>query len=197
MIENRNRPAPTLDGNKLVGLVAPTYNGTPETEYDLFGDGTAVERFADGCWTDFLSSNPDVKAYGHHDHKQVLGRTQAGTLKLSVEKRGLCYAIQLPKTTAGKDMKKSVERKDIDGASVSMRNVKAHWSRENGKDIRTITRAELDHISPVADPAYKSTTASLRSDYTEERAELETQIWASRIDTLSALTAKPVKEGRK
>ena len=197
MIENRHREAPTLDGNKLIGLVAPTYNGNPETEYDLFGDGTAVERFAEGCWTDFLSTNPDVKAYAHHDRKQVLGRTEAGTLSLTIEKRGLCYAIDLPTTTAGKDMRKSVERKDIDGASVSMKNVKARWTKEGSKNVRTIYRAELDHVAPVADPAYKATSASLRDNLTEERQKLETEIWTQRIDSItSALSAKSVKEGR-
>jgi uncharacterized protein len=179
-IETRAINAPALKGNQLVGLVAPYYDGSPGSQYRLYDD--TYERFARGCWDEFVKSGKRVNAYAHHDVKQPLGHTPK-TLQLELRADGLHYALDVPDTTAGRDTKVSVERGDIPGASVGMKNVQATWSKEGDKNIRTITRAELDHISPVASPAYPNTTAQLRDTYEQER---ETQKWMDRISDLEA-----------
>jgi HK97 family phage prohead protease len=179
-IETRAIKTPSVKGNQLCGLVAPYYDGTKGSQFDLYNDGTTYERFARGCWDDFLKAMPRVMAYAHHDNRQVLGHTPK-TLQLELKNDGLHYAIDLPDTTVGRDTKISVEREDLQGASVGMKNVVAQWSREDGKNIRTIVKAELDHIAPVANPAYQSSSAQLRDAYELER---NTQKWHDRISEL-------------
>lgn len=181
-METRSISAPTVKGNQLVGLVAPYWDGSPGSQYDLYHDGTTFERFARGCWDDFLMIKPRVLAYAHHDQRQVLGHTPK-TLQLDLRDDGLHYSIDCPDTTVGRDTKISVERGDVAGASVGMKNVVAQWTKEGSKNIRTIVKAELDHISPVASPAYPNTTAQLRDKYELER---ETQKWLEKISDLEA-----------
>ena len=191
-VEIRAAKVPVVNGNKLVGLVAPYYNGTPSSQYDIWGDGTAFERFARGCWDDFLRASPRVNAYAHHDNKQVLGHTPK-TLQLELRDDGLHYSIDLPDTSVGRDTKVLVEREDIPGASVGMKNVVAKWSNEGNIKIRTITKAELDHISPVAHPAYPNTSATMRDAYEQER---ETQKWLARIEELETRYEKAARAQR-
>ncbi len=47
----------------------------------------------------------------------ILGRTVAGTLALSEDGKGLAFDVELPATSAARDLLVSVERGDVAGAS--------------------------------------------------------------------------------
>ena len=146
-LEERAAKTPTLNGNILEGMVAPYYDGTPGTQYDLYKDGTTFERFQKGCFDDFLKSGQTVRAYANHNPGQVLGATPR-TLQLDNRNDGLYYRIDLPDTTVGRDTKVLVDRGDVQGASVSMYNLQVRWSKEGNANIRTIVKANLDHVAP-------------------------------------------------
>ncbi|MDU0405174.1 hypothetical protein ML8HA_00971 [Lactococcus lactis] len=48
----------------------------------------------------------DVLALYNHDYANVLGRVDAGTLKLSIDKVGLHFVLDMPDTTVGHDVYK-------------------------------------------------------------------------------------------
>ena len=59
----------------------------------------------------------DPLALLQHMPHLVLGRRSAGTLRLAEDARGLAFEIDLPDTTAARDLAVSVARGDIKGAS--------------------------------------------------------------------------------
>lgn len=151
----------------LVGLAAVYYDGTPATEFSPF-EGM-VERVARGAFDDWLVGDGEVLALSDHEtsNAKVLGRRSSGTLRLSLNPKGLRYEVDLPDTTEGRDLRELVARGDIAGASfgfdIRAGHVDLEWSTAGGVDIRTIKRAELHDIAPVAKPAYQATSTSLRS----------------------------------
>ncbi|HRN61104.1 MAG TPA: HK97 family phage prohead protease, partial [Luteimonas sp.] len=70
------------------------------------------------------------------------------------------YALTLPDTSVGNDIRELAQRGDIGGVSMGFRAVRDSWSG----DLRTLHEVELHEISIVsAHPAYADTTVTLRS----------------------------------
>lgn len=122
------------------------------------------ERFRKGAFADSISKD-DQRALWSHDTSQVLGRTKNGTLRLWEDDIGLRFEIDLPETTAGRDAYESINRGDVDGVSFGFRMNKEEWDETDPSNIiRTVLRANLIEVSPVAFPAYEgSSEVSVRS----------------------------------
>jgi len=139
-----------------IGGYAALYNSE---SMDL---GGFVERIAAGAFDGSLAG--DVRALWNHDPNHVLGRTQAGTLRLSSDARGLGFEVDLPDTTLGRDVAVSIERRDVSGMSFGFRTIRDQWAKLGpGKWLRTLLEAELFDVSPVTFPAYPQTEVGLRS----------------------------------
>jgi len=147
------------DGPKTIGGYGALFN--VET---VIGDYFS-EQIAPGAFDDVLSA--DVRSLYNHDQNFVLGRSSAGTLKLSVDDTGLAYEVTPPATRA--DVLESVDRGDVTGSSFVFRVAEGGsvWSKPaeaGGLPLRTITKfAELLDVGPVTFPAYDDTTAEARS----------------------------------
>ena len=88
------------DGKPIIaGYGAVFYDGTPETEYKLWDD--MVERIMPGAFDRAISEKHDVRGLFNHDPNHVLGRTKSGTMKLSVDSKGLADEIETGATTIG------------------------------------------------------------------------------------------------
>jgi HK97 family phage prohead protease len=157
---------------KMSGYAAVFYD--PEnrgTEYGL-GEG-AVERIMPGAFQRAISEGDDVRALYNHDSNQVLGRTTSGTLRLSVDARGLRYEVDTPDTTLARDLATSIERGDITGSSFAFRVTESEWIREGEKDVREVRGVELFDVGPVTYPAYQATATSVRAQQAaDELAEV-------------------------
>ena len=159
-VENR------ADGGKmLVGYGAVFYrDGEAGTEYRLGTD--VVERISPTAFNRAIQEKHDARALFNHDPNMLLGRASAGTLRLSVDKVGLRYEIDLPDTQAGKDVATSTARGDLKGSSFSFSiNGKEGQRFEKGKDydVRHIVDVDLFDVGPVTYPAYEGTSTALRS----------------------------------
>lgn len=161
------------DGGKfIIGYGAVFYRaGDPGTEFVLWDDayGKAVERIQPGAFDAALRLD-DVRGLKNHDPNYLLGRTKSGTMKLSVDERGLKYAISAPDTQVARDAMTEIARGDMSGSSFAfaIRDGGQRWTYEYDKDGReTATRdllnLELFDVSPVAFPAYEGTTTGIRS----------------------------------
>lgn len=149
-------------GNMLVGYAAVFYrSGDVSTQYELRGD--LVERVSP---TAFQSLEGDVK--GTWNHSELLGTLENGTLRISVDQRGLRYEIDLPDTTAGRDVATLVNRGDVRGSSFGFVAKKAPITREDGLNVRTLESVTLLDVGPVINPAYKGTTTGMRSENHED-----------------------------
>ncbi|MGG3924911.1 HK97 family phage prohead protease [Metabacillus fastidiosus] len=122
------------------------------------------EQFKKGAFTDSLTQD-DQRALWSHNTAQVLGRTGNGTLRLFEDDVGLRFELDLPNTTLGSDTYESIKRGDIDGVSFGFQMLKEEWDESDRDNItRSILKAKLLEISPVAFPAYPDSQVSARSN---------------------------------
>tara|TARA_R100000781_G_scaffold26759_2_gene19854 strand:- start:8787 stop:9569 length:783 start_codon:yes stop_codon:yes gene_type:complete len=98
----------------------------------------------------------DVRAFFNHDPNHLLARVSSGTLRLSVDEKGLRYEFDLPDTSTGRDLLVSMERGDINQSSFAFTIDSDSWDKsDDGMDIRTINKVKrLYDVSPVSIPAY-------------------------------------------
>ncbi len=127
--------------------------------------GRFIERIAPGAFDGVLGD--DVLALINHDPGRVIGRSTAGTLRLSVDGQGLAYEVDLPDTAYARDLTTLIARGDVRQSSFgfSLELDGEEWSRgEGGMKVRTITKVKrLYDVSPVPSPAYPDTSVAVRS----------------------------------
>lgn len=166
------------DGKKIIAGYASVFHdpNDPGTEYELRPG--LKERVGYTAFSRALNEQQDVRALYNHDPNHLLGRLGAGTLKLSVDAKGLRYEIAPPDTQTGRDVLASIERGDLSGSSFSFEAVR-HGITKNpdGSAVRTLEDVNLFDVGPVVFPAYKSATAGMRAVVSEsvdkELAELD------------------------
>tara|TARA_R100001463_G_scaffold15386_4_gene40271 strand:- start:9144 stop:9719 length:576 start_codon:yes stop_codon:yes gene_type:complete len=106
----------------------------------------------------------DVVALLNHDNNIVFGRTTAGTLKLSVDERGLVSEITMPNTQAAKDTIELMNRGDISKMSFGFYVDKDKWEEDSTGFVREVKEVKrLIDVSLVTRPAYPQTSAAVRS----------------------------------
>lgn len=138
---------------QLAGYAA-VYNSLSE---ELWG---FRERIAAGAFQGALKA--DVRALMNHDPNLILGRSSAGTLRLTEDERGLGFELDLPETQTARDLVVSIERKDITGMSFAFRTIKDTWNKVASEWLRTLLEVDLIDISPVTYPAYPDTSVAVR-----------------------------------
>lgn len=135
--------------------------------------GRFVERIAPGAFDEVLGQ--DVRALINHDPSLILGRSTAGTLRLSVDAQGLAYEVDLPDTAYARDLATSIARGDISQSSFAftLEPDGEVWSRtDEGMRVRTLVKFKrLLDVSPVTYPAYPEASVGLRSLERFEDAE--------------------------
>lgn len=143
----------------------------------IIGGGTwgFREQLAPGAF-DTAIKDDDVRALFNHDPNYLLGRTESGTLRLSVDKKGLKYDVDLPDTAQARDVRTLIQRGDVSGSSFGFTVDEDDWDETEVKKgklpLRTIRKVSLWDVSPVTYPAYPQTSVSARSK-AEASAETE------------------------
>jgi Escherichia/Staphylococcus phage prohead protease len=125
------------------------------------------EMLMPGAFTDVLATNPDVRM-PFLDHEGLpVGRTTAGTLRLSEDKTGLALEVDVPDTERGRELILAVQRGDVN--QCSFRFIILPEDREwvypdDELPLRQVNRIdELWDVCLVTFPAYSATTAGVRS----------------------------------
>lgn len=140
------------------GKTVAGYAAVFNSETDI--GGYFREVIAPGAFSDAVSG--DVRALVDHDSGRVIGRTKAGSLRLSEDDTGLAVEIDMPDTTDGRDLSALIERGDISGMSFGFIVTKQSWDETGDTPIRTIEKVELHEVSIVAFPAYPDTSIAMR-----------------------------------
>jgi HK97 family phage prohead protease len=123
-----------------------------------------IERIAPGAFDKTLRSRNNVKMYLNHDSTLVLASTRAKTLRLTVDGKGLLSDADLPNTSYARDLAELIKRGDVDSMSFGFSVPRGgdRWNDEGTQ--RELREVRLHEVSVVTGfPAYKATTASLRS----------------------------------
>ena len=150
-----------------------------ESQSEDLGFFETIER---GAITQELVDNSDVFALLNHDDEKVLARSKngVGSLKLTVDDRGLKYEFDAAETQLGNDLLEYLKRGEINTSSFAFaldyNDPEAEtWERKNGANYRTIHKiAYLHDVSPVWNAAYSATSVSQRSlDKCKELEEKE------------------------
>lgn len=159
------------DGSKAISGYAAVFfdPSDPGTEYELWQN--VFERIDPQAFSRAIAEKHDCRALFNHDANCVLGRVSAGTMRLSVDAKGLRYEIDCPDTQIAKDLCASIERGDITGSSFSFIAKKRTWIEENDREITVICDLDLCDVGPVVFPAYESTTSTVRSAELEQSRE--------------------------
>ena len=106
----------------------------------------------------------DVLALYNHDYANVLGRVDAGTLKLSIDNVGLHFVLDMPDTTVGHDVYNNIKAGNLKGMSFGfvVADGGDSWRQGASKPIRTINQLQtLGEISVVSKPAYDDTSINV------------------------------------
>lgn len=151
--------------------------------------GGFTEVIQPGAFARSLKESPDVRLLAHHDHKQVLARVASGTLKIGEDAIGLHVEAQLPDTSYGRDLAVSMKRGDLSQMSFGFRPVKDAWKNVGNKLIRTLHEVNLSEASVVGEPAYPTTSASVRALIEEYRGKRDLKLNARGIAAAKAAVA--------
>ena len=111
-----------------------------------------------------------VGCFLQHRDDHILGNTKSNTLRLKSDDVGLFFELDVP--SSREDVKESLRRKDIQGASIAFRARKQNYS----EGIREIEDALLTEISLVSAPAHKS-QVSYRNQKTRPKIKWSDLIW--------------------
>ncbi len=169
-------------GSTIFGYAACFFDpGDAGTEYALYPG--VRERVMPGAFDRCMRDKQDVRGLFNHSPDFLLGRCSAGTMRLSVDRRGLRYEIDLPDTQAGRDVAESIRRGDLTGSSFSFDVVSQRFTygqmADSGSDVEDNIRELLDvnlfDVGPVSFPAYSSTEVGIRAlgDLAEVRCACE------------------------
>lgn len=153
-IEKRAAAEVRAQGRKLTGYAA------------TFGTEARIADFSEtirpGAFAASLASGKDILALADHDPKAVLARTKSGTLRLQEDERGLAFTIDVPDTSAGRDILALAARGDLGGMSFAF-TVPEGGEEWNG-DKRELRAVTLHEVSVVQSwPAYEGTSVQARS----------------------------------
>jgi hypothetical protein len=148
------------DGKRTIGGYAAVFMKVSKNM------GGWVERVAPTTFNKSRGDGwPNVFARYNHDNNILLGTSDSGTLRLSVDEVGLAYEVDTPMSRS--DVFELVERGDVRKSSFAFRSdlVEDEWgvSDDQGYPQRTLLSVPLVDVAPVNSPAYPDTTAGLRS----------------------------------
>lgn len=123
--------------------------------------GGFYEVVRPGAFRASLLDGHDILALMDHDANRLLGRTKAGTLRLSEDARGLHFDVDVADTTLGRDALAMAARGDLGGASFLFRSVDEAWPTRDRRELRAVTLLEISIVT--AFPAYSETEVHARS----------------------------------
>lgn len=110
----------------------------------------------------------DVYLTFNHDRGRVMARTISGTLKLSVDQRGLKFIAEVPNVTYANDVYELVKRNDIFECSFAfyVKRGDDSWSvDEEGNNVRHVHKiSRLIDVSLVTAGAYATTDVVAREN---------------------------------
>lgn len=112
----------------------------------------------------------DIIATIEHNCEKLVGRTSAGTLKLTDTPDALNTENSLPPTTVGNDLKINIERGEIKGMSFafSVKDGGDKWETDKTTGVTTRTLLAggcegLYDVTYTCNPAYSDTSVAMRS----------------------------------
>ncbi|EMF0396093.1 HK97 family phage prohead protease [Enterococcus hirae] len=141
----------------------------------------AFEEISPEAFNGSLSN--DIRALTNHETTLVLGRNKSGTLKLSVDSRGLWGQITINENDSDAlNLYERVKRGDVDQCSFGFNilNEETDW-REDGTVKWLLKEIDLHEVSVVTFPAYEDTGVQARHNQLEQYREKQMKQWRKNL----------------
>ena len=195
-MEKEIRNIGTINLRSEIGEVSRHVEGYAmlfDVQSEFLGFYEKIER---GAITQELVDNSDIFALFNHDENKVLARSNngAGSLKVTVDDKGLFYEFDAPNTALGDELLEYIKRGDISKSSFAFaidpdNEDSETWESKDGVYFRTIHHIDyLFDCSPVWQPAYNETSVSKRAKDKIENFENE------RIAAINKVLSDKLKE---
>lgn len=114
----------------------------------------------------------DIRILIDHDSSKILGRTGAGTARLSLDDTGLYCEVDInPDDTEAMNAYRRVQRGDWNQASFGFQILNETQEQRDGKTHYTIKDLELYELSVVTFPAYQNTSLEARKKQLDKEGE--------------------------
>lgn len=159
------------DGQKVIAGYFAVFN----SETELWQG--AYESIDPGAFDDTLGN--DIRALTNHNATLVLGRSKAGTLKLSKDSHGLWGEISINENdTDALNLYERVKRGDVDQCSFGFNilDEETEW-RDDGTVKWTLKKVDLHEVSVCTFPAYADTGVQARHREVEQYREKQAEQW--------------------
>jgi uncharacterized protein len=142
-----------------------TAYGIVSTIDDWFQEVITPFCFADAIKAKTCAQLGDVaiKCLYQHNVENVLGSMKSGTFRLEETEQGLLGECDLPNHALGDQIAESMQRGDLDEASIGFYPIDTEWLSGKDMDIIKITRADLKEGSIANYPKTQSTHLGLRA----------------------------------
>lgn len=161
----------TAADSHTIGGYAARFNA-PSQNLGGFREFIAPGAFNRAASRNWPGAGTGVVARYNHDDMYLLGNTDSGTLRLSVDEEGLRYDVDVPQARA--DVFELVERGDVRSSSFAFITDDDDWTTDDsGFPVRTLRQVQLIDVAPVNTPAYLDTSVGLRSLASKFDAPLE------------------------
>lgn len=156
--------------------------------------GGFVERVDPNAATKSVADKLPVVARYNHDDNFLLGTIEGGTLRLEVDDIGVRYIVDLPDTSAGRDVAVLGKRGDLRYSSFAFHTLEDEWDvTEQGFPLRTLRSIQLVDVAPVVNPAYRDSTAGVRSLAEHLHIDVDAVVAASTEELRSLINGDPVQ----
>lgn len=134
---------------------------------DLGGWREIIARGAFDESVEAAATRP-IKSFWNHNSDIVLGSTDAGTLVLESDERGLSALLMPPEWA--RPYVETIQRGDVKQMSIGFVVRSQEWREgPSGDLLRVVRKADLWEVSPVAFPAYPETSITAEADAGGER----------------------------
>ena len=146
--------------------------------YWLDYEGGSYETVAPTAFDETIAD--DIRALVNHDTTLVLGRTTVGTLRLTIDNRGLYGVIEVnPNDSDAVNLYERVKRGDVSQCSFGFEILEYEIDFDEGSDTvhRTILKVKLYEVSVVTFPAYTETGVVARGSDPAFVAEVKLAAW--------------------
>jgi len=158
-IEYRSSSQMLLETRENAAAVLTGYASTFDEPYEIDGVTETIKR---GAFSSTLEGAPDVFAFLNHDTGRIIARTITGSLKLSVDEKGLQTEICPIDTADGRTAIELVRTGTVTSMSFGFCVDDDTIEMRNGKLFRDILKISLHEVSIVAFPANNKAVISMR-----------------------------------
>lgn len=130
--------------------------------------GGFVERVLPTALDGVLEKSDVVALLNHDSSRGILGRSRCGngSLKLTVDEKGLRFVVEAPHTALGDECLEYLRRGDANQCSFAFTVGEDTWTKEaDGTYLRTINKFDRIYDCSIltCTPAYEATSVSCRS----------------------------------